>query len=93
VLREQLFSLCIAVVLAAVNVSVAGASGFVGLIAPHIARHLVGASHQFLIITSVLVGALRVMVSDTIARVTFAPSEISVVGAPYFLYLLAKANK
>lgn len=99
VLREQLVSLCIAVALAAVSVSVAGAIGFVGLIAPHIARRLVGASHQFLIITSVLVGAFLVIVSDTIARVAFAPSEIpvgiviTVVGAPYFLYLLAKTNK
>ena len=99
VLKEQLITLAIAVALAAASVSVAGAIGFVGLIAPHIARRLVGASHQFLIITSVLVGAFLVMISDTIARVAFAPSEIpvgiviTVVGAPYFLYLLSKANK
>ena len=94
--KQQIILLMIAVALAAASVSVAGAIGFIGLIAPHIARRLVGASHEFLLPTSILVGALIVIVSDTLARTIFSPSElpvgivITVVGAPYFLYLLRK---
>ncbi|MDO5794029.1 MAG: iron ABC transporter permease [Turicibacter sp.] len=94
--KQQIILLMIAVALAAAIVSVAGAIGFIGLIAPHIARRLVGASHEFLLPTTILVGALIVIVSDTLARTIFSPSElpvgivITVVGAPYFLYLLRK---
>ena len=93
---QQIILLMIAVSLAAAGVSVAGAIGFIGLIAPHIARRLVGASHEFLLPTCALVGALIVIISDTLARTVFSPSEIpvgiviTVVGAPYFLYLLIK---
>ena len=93
---QQIILLMIAVALAAAGVSVAGAIGFIGLIAPHIARRLVGASHEFLLPTCALVGALIVIISDTLARTVFSPSEIpvgiviTVVGAPYFLYLLIK---
>ena len=97
--KEQLTLLALATALAAASVSIAGGIGFVGLIAPHIARRLVGSLHQFSLMTAALIGAILVMAADTVARVLFSPSEIpvgiaiTVIGAPYFLYLLRKANK
>lgn len=82
------------VALAASAVSVAGTVGFVGLMAPHIARQLVGSSHEGLIPTAALVGGLVVLAADTVGRNLFAPTQIpagiftAILGAPYFLYLL-----
>jgi len=86
--------LFISVGLASVSVAVAGAVGFVGLVAPHITRRLVGPSHEGLIPASAFVGGVLVMLSDYISRVVIAPSELPVglvtamIGAPYFIYLL-----
>ncbi len=96
--REQFALLAAAVGLAASCVAVSGGIGFVGLIGPHLARRLVGPRHQILLPTSALVGALLVITADTLGRWVFQPSEIptgivvAVIGAPYFLYLLAKTR-
>lgn len=87
--------LTVAVALAAACVSVSGSFSFVGLIAPHLAKRLVGPKHSILLPTCAIVGAVLVSVADTIARVIMQPSEIptgimvAIIGAPYFLYLLA----
>lgn len=86
--------LFISVSLASISVAVAGAVGFVGLVAPHITRRLVGPSHEGLIPASAFVGGVLVMFADYISRVVIAPSELPVglvtamIGAPYFVYLL-----
>lgn len=86
--------LVVSVALAAVAVSVAGTVGFVGLVAPHITRRLVGPSHEALIPTAALLGGVLLMLSDLIGRWVIAPSELPVgviaalIGAPYFIYLL-----
>jgi len=96
--KERLILLAVAVGLAGASVSVSGGIGFVGLIAPHLARQLVGARYQYLLPTAALVGALLLITADTIGRWILMPSEIpagivvSVIGAPYFLYLLAKSK-
>lgn len=96
--RERLGLLAAAVGLAASCVAVGGGIGFVGLVAPHLARMLVGPRHQYLIPASALAGALLLIVSDTVARTILQPSEIptgivvAVLGAPYFLYLLARSR-
>lgn len=98
VAKEQLKLLAAAVGLAASCVAVSGGIGFVGLIGPHLARRLVGPKHEFLLPTSALAGALLVIVADTIGRWIMQPSEIptgivvAVIGAPYFLYLLARSK-
>lgn len=80
--------------LAGAAVSQVGAIGFVGLLAPHIARRLVGPMHEGSQIVSGLLGGLLVLVSDLVGRLIFAPTEIpagiiiAIVGAPFFLYLL-----
>ncbi|EJL22904.1 iron ABC transporter permease [Brevibacillus sp. BC25] len=96
--KEQLKLLAAAVGLAASCVAVSGGIGFVGLIGPHLARRLVGPKHEMLLPTSALTGALLVIVADTIGRWIMQPSEIptgivvAVIGAPYFLYLLARSK-
>ncbi|MBH5318849.1 iron ABC transporter permease [Paenibacillus sp. GSMTC-2017] len=96
--REQIKMLAAAVALAAACVSVSGGIGFVGLIAPHLARRLTGPKHQILLPVSAMVGALLVLVADTIGRAILQPSGVptgivvAVIGAPYFLYLLARSR-
>lgn len=86
----------IAALLAASAVSVVGLLGFVGLIVPHAARLLVGSDYRYLLPASAILGVAVVTLSDTLARVAFAPVEIPVgiimafVGAPFFLYLLRR---
>ncbi|WP_209121447.1 iron chelate uptake ABC transporter family permease subunit [Alkalihalobacillus sp. BA299] len=94
--RNRFLLLLFSVMLACVAVSIAGAIGFVGLIAPHIARKLVGRPFGSLIIVSALTGSLLVFIADMLARTSFYPLDIPAgiftagVGAPFFLYLLFK---
>ncbi|MMZ67688.1 putative siderophore transport system permease protein YfhA [compost metagenome] len=87
-----------AVGLTGASVAVGGGISFVGLIAPHLARRLVGPKHEFLIPASALAGGLLVIVGDTLGRWVLQPTEIptgivvAIIGAPYFLYLLAKSK-
>ncbi len=82
------------VALAGSAVATAGTVGFVGLMAPHIARQLVGPSHGGLLPTAAMTGGMLVVLADLVGRTMFAPTEIpcgivtSAIGAPYFLYLL-----
>jgi iron complex transport system permease protein len=84
----------ISVGLAASAVSVAGNVGFVGLLAPHMARRLVGSNFARLLPVSVLLGALTVLLADLAGRTFFLPLDVpvgvftSMVGAPFFIYLL-----
>ncbi|MFJ7407839.1 MULTISPECIES: FecCD family ABC transporter permease [unclassified Lysinibacillus] len=97
--KERRWLLAASVGLAGASVSVSGGIGFVGLIAPHLARQLVGANHQFLLPTAALLGGFLVLLADTIGRSILEPSEIpagivvAVFGAPYFLYLLARLKE
>ncbi|MDQ0208439.1 iron complex transport system permease protein [Alkalicoccobacillus murimartini] len=94
--RERRILLFLSVALAGACVAVGGGIAFLGLIAPHIARRLVGPKHQFLVPCSALIGALLLLVADMIGRNILQPSEIpvglvvAVLGAPYFIYLLIK---
>ncbi|AWB44469.1 iron ABC transporter permease [Paenibacillus sp. CAA11] len=96
--KERFGLLAAAVGLAASCVAVGGGISFVGLIGPHLARRLVGPNHQQLLPTSALLGGLMVLVSDTIGRSVLSSGEVptgivvAIIGAPYFLYLLAKAR-
>ncbi len=78
----------------AASVAAAGIIGFVGLIAPHLARPFVGSSHAYLIPASILIGALLLLIADDIARTLMAPLELPVgiftalLGGPFFLLLL-----
>ena len=84
------------VALAGASIATAGAVSFVGLMAPHLARQLIGASHQELIPVAAVMGGMLVVIADLLGRVMFAPLELpcgiitAAVGAPYFVYLLIK---
>jgi iron complex transport system permease protein len=86
--------LVVSVALAAAAVAVAGTIGFVGLVAPHVTRRLVGPSHEGLLPVSALFGGALLVLADLIGRWVIAPSELPIgiitamIGAPYFLYLL-----
>lgn len=96
--KERSFLMLIAVALAGASVAVAGSISFLGLAAPHLARKLVGPKHQGMISASAMIGALLLLLADTLGRVILAPSEVpvglvvSALGAPYFIYLLMKTN-
>lgn len=88
--------LLISAALAGVAVATAGMIGFVGLMAPHLGRQLVGPSHEGLMLTTALMGGLIVVLADWLGRMLFAPIELpcgvitAAVGAPYFIYLLIR---
>lgn len=92
--RQRGLLLVISVGLAAVSVAVAGTIGFVGLVAPHITRRLVGPSHEGLIPISALCGGALLVLADLIGRWVISPSELPIgvvtalIGAPYFMFLL-----
>lgn len=92
--RHRFGLLMISVALAGAAVAVGGAISFVGLIAPHMARKLVGSSFGGMLPISALLGGLIVVIADTISRTAFLPYDIPVgvftagVGAPFFIYLL-----
>lgn len=83
-----------AALLAGAAVSFAGLLSFVGLLAPHIARRLVGNNHRILLPAAMLLGAAFVVLCDVLARYLFAPFELpvgillSLIGGPFFLGLL-----
>lgn len=89
----------VGVALAGASVATAGMIGFVGLIAPHLGRQLVGPNHEGLVPTSALLGGLIVVLADLLGRTLFAPIELpcgvvtAAIGAPYFLYLLIRNRK
>lgn len=86
--------LIISVALAGAAVAIGGAINFIGLMAPHIARKLVGPSYGGVIPVSALIGSLVLLLSDLIARIAFIPLDIpagvftAAIGAPFFIYLL-----
>ena len=90
--------LLLAVILATMCVAVGGNIAFVGLIAPHIARRLVGTNHVYSLPITALAGAILLVGADWFGRSVLAPDEIligivvAMIGAPYFLYILAKTK-
>ncbi|MEE1751654.1 iron ABC transporter permease [Streptomyces sp. SP18CS02] len=97
--RERLGLLSLSALLAATAVAAAGTIGFVGLVAPHAARALVGRQHTRVVPVAVLLGALLVCVADLLGRTVIAPAQLgaglmtAVIGAPYFLHLLVRTRR
>jgi ABC-type Fe3+-siderophore transport system permease subunit len=91
---QRILLLLVATFLASVAVAFVGVMGFIGLMAPHIARRLVGGSHRLLLPVSMLVGMLLVVLADGIGRAVAPPLEISagiitaLIGAPFFIYIM-----
>lgn len=96
--RARLTILVTAALLAGTAVCAVGVVGFVGLVAPHAARALVGGRHARVLPVSALFGALLVSVADTVGRTVIAPAQIpaglvtALIGTPYFVWLLARSR-
>ncbi|MFK2826615.1 iron ABC transporter permease [Bacillus sp. B190/17] len=94
--KERLTLLLTAVALAAAAVSVTGGIAFIGLIAPHMAKALVGPRNQLFLPLAILIGGWLLLLADIIGRNLVEPDGIpagiiaALIGAPYFIYLLFK---
>lgn len=94
--RTRLVISAVAVFLAAISTAVVGIISFIGLIVPHIARLLMGSDHKYTIPFSMVLGVIVLLIADTLARTIGGSIEIpvgvitSIVGGPFFLYLLRK---
>ncbi|MFF2907185.1 FecCD family ABC transporter permease [Paenibacillus sp. NPDC057934] len=94
--RERLLLIVVAVAAAASAVSVTGGIAFIGLLAPHIAKALVGPRNQLFIPVAVLLGGWLLLLADTVGRNLVDPDGlpagvmVSLIGVPYFAYLLLK---
>jgi len=94
--RERIIMLIVSVALAASAVSVTGSIAFIGLMAPHIAKSIVGPRAQLFIPLALLIGGWLLLVADTIGRNLVDPDGIptgimiALIGAPYFIYLLIR---
>lgn len=86
------------VILAGTATAFAGNIGFIGLIAPHMARKLVGPFHRYYMIISAFISVNIILIADLVAKNLFSPIEIpvgiivSIFGVPYFIYLMLKEN-
>ncbi len=97
--QTRLIQIIISTVLVSVAISFVGNIGFVGLIAPHIAKTLIKQSVFKQILMSALIGAISILVADFVGRTLFLPKEIPAgvfiasFGAPFFIYLLLTVKK
>lgn len=97
--RVKKILLVITTLMVAFSVSSCGVIGFVGLVVPHCVRLIVGADNRKVVPVSAVVGALFLLLCDTLARTAMQPSELpvgsltSLIGAPLFIYLLYKNKK
>lgn len=89
--------LCAAAAVGA-GVALSGIIGFVGLVVPHLVRLLLGASHRWVLPGAALLGAALTVLADLLARTVAAPAEVpvslvtSALGAPFFLWLIARVR-
>ncbi len=98
VARIRLAGMLIASLVTALSVAFLGIIGFVGLVAPHMVRRLIGADNRFLLPATAVAGAGLLLVSDTVARLILAPHLVPVsiltafMGAPVFIYLIVRGQ-
>lgn len=95
----QKICIVVASVLAASAVSIAGIISFVGLIVPNIAKLVIGEDYRYSVPCSILLGAIFLVISDTLARTLISPAEIPVgivtsfIGAPVFIWLILRRER
>ena len=89
----------LASLLAGICVSVAGVIGFVGLIIPHLLRLIFGSDYRFLLVSSFLLGAIFIVLSDVVARTIISPNELpigvitGIIGGIVFIVLMSQKRK
>jgi iron complex transport system permease protein len=96
--RSRLVGMFLTALIAALVTAFLGVIAFLGLLAPHIGRRLVGGDHRFLIPHSCIIGSLLLLIADTVSRTLVGSGTLPVgvltsfMGAPLFLYLLVKGQ-
>ncbi len=97
--KIRMLGVVLASLITAGSICFTGMIGFIGLVAPHITRMIIGGDHNFLFPASALVGAVLVLTADTLGRTVWAPQVIpigivtSFIGVPFFFYLLMKRTR
>ena len=97
--RVRLIVIALATLVAGAGVAVAGIVAFVGLVAPHLLRIVIGPDHRLLLPASALGGAILLLVADLLARTVVTPAELplgvvtALIGGPYFLWLLRRTTR
>ncbi len=97
--RRRLICTLVVTLLASCIVSFTGVIGFVGLVAPHMVRIIIGSDVKYLVPASAAFGALLLICSDIVARVVVAPLQLPVgvvtsfIGGPLFLFLILHSSK
>lgn len=92
-------SLGLVTLISSVTIAFSGVIGFIGLIAPHSARSMVGTDNRYLLPASGMMGAIVLLISDTVSRTILSPKEIpvgiitSLLGVPFFIYILSRRRK
>ncbi|WP_249436032.1 iron ABC transporter permease [Paenibacillus sp. Marseille-Q4541] len=92
--RKRFLFIALSVILASSAVGIAGGISFVGLMAPHMARKIVGNNHSAILLTSAILGSFFVLLADLVGRTLFVPMDIpagiftAILGAPFFIYLM-----
>ncbi len=95
----QAIAFALAALITAIAVSLSGLVGFAGLIVPHGVRLVFGPDHRQLLPLSSVIGAIFLIVADTLARVIVAPAQLpvgvvtAIVGGPFFMILLIKYSR
>ena len=97
--RTRLLGMIIASFVTSVIISFVGIIGFVGLVAPHMVRRIIGDDHRFLLPGTIVAGSLLLLASDIVARLILSPHILPVsvltsfLGAPVFIYLIIRGNR
>ncbi len=97
--KTRLALIVLATLLTSINIAAVGTVAFLGLVAPHLARIVVGMNYQRRFVCSALFGATLLSIADLLGRTIAYPKEIpsglvvAVLGAPYFLWLMRRSGK
>lgn len=97
--RQRFSLLALSVALAGSAVAMAGGIAFIGLMAPHLARRLVGPAFGSVLPAAAILGGLLVLLADLAGRTLFTPTEVpagvftAAIGAPFFIYLLRRRSR
>ncbi|MFX3634019.1 MAG: FecCD family ABC transporter permease [Candidatus Pristimantibacillus sp.] len=97
--KRRFLFIALSVILASSAVGIAGGISFVGLMAPHLARKIVGNNNSVVLVASAIIGALLLLLADLIGRTVFVPMDIpagiftAILGAPFFVYLMYRQGK
>jgi iron complex transport system permease protein len=97
--RTRITALVLAALVTSSVVAFTGVIGFVCLVAPHMARMMIGSDHRFLLPFSCITGALLLLMADAAARTVIQPTELPVgivtalLGVPFFLHLLIRSRR